>query len=284
MLLVQALATRSRAAKVRRMGGSWREGGKSIFPFETTWQWQPDTKRVHGERFGFPIGFGKSFLIGLAAGSFGGLVGLGGGVVMIPLMVGVAGLQQKQAHGTSLVALVFTGLVGAATYATKGQVDVLGAGLLALTATVTARFGARYAHVLPEWKLKRSFGAFLLAIAVILLARPWLRGADAHPATWVTATVLLTTGLFTGFLSGMMGVGGGSIMVPAMVLLAGFPRCSRREARSSPWSRPGRSGPTPTSGSATSCGGCSQGSSPGSWWGCSRAAPSPCGCRRWPSG
>jgi uncharacterized membrane protein YfcA len=173
---------------------------------------------------GSPIGFGKSLLIGLAAGSFGGLVGLGGGVVMIPLMVGVAGLQQKQAHGTSLVALVFTGLVGAATYATRGQVDVLAAGLLALTATVTARFGARYAHVLPEWKLKRSFGAFLLAIAVILLARPWLRGADAHPATWVTATVLLTTGLFTGFLSGMMGVGGGSIMVPAMVLLAGFPQ------------------------------------------------------------
>lgn len=167
---------------------------------------------------------GKSLFIGLAAGCFGGLVGLGGGVVMIPLMVGMAGLQQKQAHGTSLVALVFTGLVGAATYATKGQVDVLGAGLLAVTATVTARFGARYAHVLPEWKLKRSFGAFLLVIAVILLARPWLGGVGAHPATWVTAAVLLTTGLFTGFLSGMMGVGGGSIMVPAMVLLAGFPQ------------------------------------------------------------
>ncbi len=173
---------------------------------------------------GPPIAFGKSLLIGLAAGCFGGLVGLGGGVVMVPLMVGVAGLQQKQAHGTSLVALVFTGLVGAATYATKGQVDLLGAGLLAVTATVTARYGARYAHVLPEWKLKRSFGAFLLVIAVILLARPWLGGAGAHPSTWVTAAVLLTTGVFTGFLSGMMGVGGGSIMVPAMVLLAGFPQ------------------------------------------------------------
>jgi len=170
------------------------------------------------------IGFGKSLLIGLAAGCFGGLVGLGGGVVMIPLMVGVAGLQQKQAHGTSLVALVFTGLVGAATYGMKGQVDLLGAGLLAVTATVTARFGARYAHVLPEWKLKRSFGAFLLVIAVILLARPWLGNAGAHASTWVTGAVLLTTGVFTGFLSGMMGVGGGSIMVPAMVLLAGFPQ------------------------------------------------------------
>ncbi len=171
-----------------------------------------------------PAGFGASLLIGLAAGGFGGLVGLGGGVVMIPLMVGAAGLRQKQAHGTSLVALVFTGIVGAATYASKGHVDVLAAALLAATATVTARFGARHAHVLPEWKLKRSFGAFLLVVAALLLARPWLGGTGGHPATWVVAAVLLTTGVFTGFLSGMMGVGGGSIMVPAMVLLAGFPQ------------------------------------------------------------
>ena len=173
---------------------------------------------------GYSIGFGKSLLIGVAAGCFGGLVGLGGGVVMVPLMVGLAGLKQKQAHGTSLVALVFTGIVGAATYATKGNVDVVAAALLAVTATATARFGARYADVLPEWKLKRSFGAFLLVIAVILLARPWLGGANGEAAPWVKAAVLLTTGVFTGFLSGMMGVGGGSIMVPAMVLLAGFPQ------------------------------------------------------------
>ena len=168
--------------------------------------------------------FGKSLLIGLTAGCFGGLVGLGGGVVMIPLMVGMGGLQQKQAHGTSLVALVFTGMVGAATYATKGKVDIEAAALLAITATVTARFGAHYAHVLPEWKLKRSFGAFLIVIAVLLLARPWLGGAGAGAAPWAKAAVLLTTGIFTGFLSGMMGVGGGSLMVPAMVLLAGFPQ------------------------------------------------------------
>jgi hypothetical protein len=171
-----------------------------------------------------PVPLRKSLLIGLAAGCFGGLVGLGGGVVMVPLMVGAAGLQQKQAHGTSLVALVFTGLVGAATYATKGRVDVIAAALLAVTATFMARFGARYAHVLPEWKLKRSFGAFLLAVAAILLARPWLGGSSTPAGPVVQAVVLLSTGVFAGFLSGMMGVGGGSIMVPAMVLLAGFPQ------------------------------------------------------------
>ncbi len=46
--------------------------------------------------------------IGLAAGFFGGLVGLGGGVIMIPLMVGISKMKQYNAHGTSLVALVFT--------------------------------------------------------------------------------------------------------------------------------------------------------------------------------
>ena len=171
-----------------------------------------------------PTGIRTSLLIGLTAGTFGGLVGLGGGVVMVPLMVGFARLQQRQAHGTSLVALIFTGLVGAATYATQGHVDIVGAALLAVTATFTARLGARYAHVLPEWKLKRSFGAFLLVIAVILLARPWLPGAASPVGPWTKAVVLLTTGAFSGFLSGMLGVGGGSIMVPAMVLLAGFPQ------------------------------------------------------------
>jgi len=136
----------------------------------------------------------------------------------------VAGLVQKQAHGTSLVAVVVTGLVGTATYAARGQVDVTAALLLAVTATVTARLGARYAHVLPEWKLKRAFGTFLLVVAVLLLARPWIAGPASGPAPWVRAVVLLSTGVFTGFLSGMMGVGGGSIMVPAMVLLAGFPQ------------------------------------------------------------
>src|SRR5512137_2750472 len=130
-------------------------------------------------------GFGASFLIGLAAGTFGGLVGLGGGVVMIPLMVGVLGLAQKQAHGTSLVAVVVTGLVGAATYAARGRVDVLAAVTLASTATLTAPLGARFAHVLPEWRLKRAFGAFLLAVAVLLLVRPWIAGPAVAPGPWI---------------------------------------------------------------------------------------------------
>jgi uncharacterized membrane protein YfcA len=166
----------------------------------------------------------SSLLIGLAAGLFGGLVGLGGGVVMIPLMVRVAGLRQQQAHGTSLVALVFTGFAGAVTYATRGAVDLAAAAALAIPAVATARIGARWAHALPEWQLKRAFGAFLVFVTALLVAKPFLVGLSV-PATGAgKIAVLLAAGGFTGLLSGMMGVGGGSLMVPAMVLLAGFPQ------------------------------------------------------------
>jgi uncharacterized membrane protein YfcA len=163
-----------------------------------------------------------SFLIGLIAGIFGGLVGLGGGVVMIPLMVGILKLSQHKAHGTSLVALVFTGISGAITYALKGSIDIVASILIATTAIFTARAGAHYAHTLPEWKLKRAFGAFLIFVSVLLLLKPYLSLTIGAVTGFTKIIVLLTTGVFTGFLSGMMGVGGGTVMVPAMVLLAGI--------------------------------------------------------------
>lgn len=165
------------------------------------------------------------FLIGLVAGLFGGLVGLGGGAIMIPLMVRFFKFSQHQAHGTSLMALVFTGISGAVTYYLKGSVDILAAALLAASAIFTARLGAIYATALPEWRLKRAFGIFLICISLLLLSKPYLSHLSllSHPATgWGKAVALLTTGVATGFLSGMMGVGGGSIMVVAMVLLAGY--------------------------------------------------------------
>jgi uncharacterized membrane protein YfcA len=163
-----------------------------------------------------------SFIIGLAAGVFGGLVGMGGGLVMIPLMVGVLKLGQHQAHGTSLVALVFIGLSGAFTYALNGSVDLTAAICLAATAMLTARAGARYCNVLPEWKLKKYFGAFLILCAVLLIFKPYISVPAEVAPLYFQIGVFLITGVFSGFLSGMMGVGGGTIMVPAMVLLTGF--------------------------------------------------------------
>jgi uncharacterized membrane protein YfcA len=163
-----------------------------------------------------------SFVIGLAAGFFGGLFGLGGGVIMVPLMVGILKIGQHKAHGTSLVALIFTGIAGTITYAFKGSVDITASALLASTAIFTARAGARFAHVLPEWKLKRYFGGFMILVTLLLLLKPYLTSIDGSVSGWEKIVILLLTGVFTGFLSGMMGVGGGTLMVPSMVLLAGI--------------------------------------------------------------
>lgn len=167
--------------------------------------------------------FFHSLWIGFLAGAFGGLVGLGGGVVMIPLMVGILGLSQHKAHGTSLLALVFTGLTGAITYSMKGEVDFIAGVTLAVTAIITAMAGARFANSLPEWKLKRSFGAFLIFASIVLVLKPFLL---AHSHIVITGTPkligLLIVGIFTGFLAGMMGIGGGTVTVPALVLLFNY--------------------------------------------------------------
>jgi uncharacterized membrane protein YfcA len=142
-------------------------------------------------------------------------------LVAIPLMVSLFGLGQHLAHGTSLVMVVFSGLLGASSYARSGDVDVQAALLITLTAIPMARIGATQAHRLPEWKLKRSFGAFMVVMSTLLLAKPFLPTVSLVSVPVVRWLLLLSTGAVTGFLSGMMGVGGGTIIVPVMVLVMG---------------------------------------------------------------
>lgn len=163
-----------------------------------------------------------SLIIGFLAGVFGGIAGVGGGAVMIPMMVGILKLSQHRASGTSLVTLVFTGIAGTITYAAQGHVDYLAAFLLAVTAIFSARAGARFSHSLPEVQLRKYYGAFLIFIALSMVLKPWLPHVSTPLEGWAKVAVLLSAGLFTGLQSGIMGGGGGAISIPAMVLLAGF--------------------------------------------------------------
>ncbi len=163
-----------------------------------------------------------SLLIGICAGAFGGLVGIGGGLIMIPLMMLFLKFGQHKAHGTSLVALIFTGISGAIIYGLYGSVDYAAAITLAVPAIFTARLGAKYAHSLAEWKLRKYFGIFLFFCAMMLFFKPYMGNAIVVTSPATKIAIFVIAGAATGFLSGMMGVGGGTIMVPVMVLLAGF--------------------------------------------------------------
>ncbi len=166
--------------------------------------------------------FGSSLLIGLVAGAFGGLVGLGGGIVGIPLMVAFLKLSQRQAIATSLVAVACTGISGTFTYASQGSIDWVAALCIMPTAMVFARFGALFANRIPEWKLKRFFGWYLIFVAVLLLAKPLIPHVETPIEGWVRVLPLVFAGVLGGFASGMLGLGGGTITVPIMVLLAGL--------------------------------------------------------------
>lgn len=162
-------------------------------------------------------------MTGLLGGLFGGLLGLGGGFVMVPLMTKLLRMSQHRAHGTSLFAVLFIGFSGALTYFRYGAVDWKVSIMLAVTAALTARLGAIYAHSLSERELKRAFGIFLLIVGPLIVARgyvPW--GTQAVAGPMVLLFVFLAAGAGAGFLAGMMGVGGALIMIPPMVLLGGM--------------------------------------------------------------
>lgn len=166
----------------------------------------------------------KGFIIGLCGGFFGGLLGLGGGIVMIPLMTLWLKLTQHKAHGTSLVAVAVIGFLGSIAYFIHGSVDWKVALFLAISATIMARFGALFAHSLPDLKLRRTFGLFIICMSLFTLGKGYIYQINLELSIWVMYIFFFITGAATGFLSGMMGVGGGAIMIPAMVIVTHMPQ------------------------------------------------------------
>ena len=111
-------------------------------------------------------------LLGLAVGGLSGLVGLGGGVFLVPALVLLAGFSQHQAVGTALAAMVPpVTLAAAAEYYRQGYINLKIALLLAVTIAIGSWATAHFAHRLPEVWLQRLFGITLLIVAVRLLVK-----------------------------------------------------------------------------------------------------------------
>jgi uncharacterized membrane protein YfcA len=108
-------------------------------------------------------------LIGLVGGVLSGLFGIGGGLVIVPALILLAGMTAKQAAGTSLAALLLpVGILGAMEYWRAGHVNVQMALLVAVGLLVGAFIGARLAVGLPNELLQRAFGVLLLLVGLRL--------------------------------------------------------------------------------------------------------------------
>ncbi len=158
--------------------------------------------------------------IGLAAGLLSGLFGVGGGTVIVPLLVMLLRFDQRLAAGTSLAAIVPTAAVGVISYAVSGAVAWIPALILAAGAVIGAQVGTWLLARLPQNVLRWAFIGFLLVVIVMLFIVVPSREADL-PLTWVTIGGLVLLGVITGILAGLLGVGGGIIVVPALMLLFG---------------------------------------------------------------
>ena len=158
--------------------------------------------------------------IGVIGGILSGLVGVGGGIVFVPGLVYAGGWEIKEAVAASLVIIVFSALSGTIRNARSDDpVNWRVAGLLSLTVAPSSLIGVFISRVSPEIVVKVTFAVLLLA-----LAYPTVRGRGEYDPDRkdIPLALVFLAGIFIGALSGLVGVGGGVMMVPLMVLGMGL--------------------------------------------------------------
>lgn len=183
-------------------------------------------------------------LVAAGASTLGSMLGLGGGVFLVPIFTLFFGIDEKLAIGASAIAVVTNSVVGSSNHLRARFTNIRLAMLLQVTTATGALIGASFAVNAPETILNGIFGAVLVYAALSMLLKrraeiensragpdPWNLGATYDdPATKTTVSYLpkrLPFGLGVsggaGLISGMLGVGGGVIQVPAMNLLMRVP-------------------------------------------------------------
>lgn len=164
--------------------------------------------------------FWRMAAIGLFTGIFSGFFGVGGGIILVPALLAFLGMERKQAAGTSLAAIVPMASVGVVSYGIAGHVDLLAALLIAAGAVVGAQIGAILLDKLPTGVIRWAFIAFLVFVVVDLFLSVPSRDSDIGITLW-SGVSLAALGVVTGILSGILGVGGGAIVVPVLMLFFG---------------------------------------------------------------
>lgn len=119
---------------------------------------------------GRPAPAGKLALLGLGAGLYSGLLGLGGGFVIVPLLIRLFGFGTKRAIGTSLVAIAILSVPGTITHALLGHIDWRLAIALSLTVIPGAWLGARVTAAASERHVRAAFAIMLAVVGVVMFA------------------------------------------------------------------------------------------------------------------
>ena len=166
------------------------------------------------------------FLLGLGVGTFGTLVGIGGGLILIPIFLLVLHFPAQQAIGTSLTVVFFNALSGTIAYIKQKKVYYDAAFRFALATLPGAFLGSYLAEYFTGTTFNMVFGVFLLFMAILMYTKSSSKkaAADFDKETFTynrMLGIIISAGV--GFLSSILGIGGGVIHVPLMIYALGFP-------------------------------------------------------------
>lgn len=164
----------------------------------------------------FILGLVLSAGIGLSLGLIGG----GGSIITVPVLVYVLGVEPHRAIGMSLAVVGSTALVGALLHHRKGSVSWRTGAVFAASGIVSAYLGSKLTRLVSPPVLMLLFAGLMLVVATVMLTRR-APTADA-PAHAPNLPREALAGLGVGFLTGFLGVGGGFLIVPALVVFGGL--------------------------------------------------------------
>lgn len=158
--------------------------------------------------------------IGITAGFLAGMLGVGGGIVLVPLMLAV-GVAQHRAHATSLLAILVIASAGMIRFAFSGEVAWLLGLVVAAGAIAGSTVGSRVMGRMSPRVLRAVFVVMLVVAGtrMVIGGEVGAGGGMDDATAWVIALLI---GLVSGFTAGVAGVGGGVIIVPALVFLLGI--------------------------------------------------------------
>ncbi|WP_370287802.1 sulfite exporter TauE/SafE family protein [Nocardioides sp.] len=160
--------------------------------------------------------------IGTLAGVFSGLFGVGGGLVMVPLLIAWLGLDERRATSTSLGAIAVISAAAALAQVPYGTLHPWQGLLLGVPALGGVLLGTAVQQRLPLHVVAGLFGVLMLAVAATLVLVPGEESGAAPALTAPLVAAAIALGVMAGVLSGLLGVGGGLVFVPALVYVLGL--------------------------------------------------------------
>ncbi len=184
-------------------------------------------------------------IVGIAASSLGSLIGFGGGIIVVPALLflttlpGFEHITPQIAVGTSLFTMIFTGLSSTLSYMKYKTVDYKSGLIFLIGSGPGSILGAWVTESLNLHSFNLYFGIFILFVSAVLMVKDKLKPIPYRKEKGIARTFTDNTGqtyeygygvatgilvaFIVGFLSGIFGVGGGSLMVPTMILVFFFP-------------------------------------------------------------